>query len=349
MVNKVNKKRLYWTLQIGGWTLYALIQIAISVYASGAQGISTARVVFLTYEAAFCLLLTHLFRNAINRWRWLNASMPVLIPRVILSVLVLGLIIVFLRMPISLPLGLFNAKVAFDPKNIFGLAIIYALIFFLWCVLYFIYNYFERYNNSLKLEASVREIELINLKSQLNPHFIFNALNSIRALVDENPGKSKQAINQLSNILRNSLSTGKTGLTKFEDELKIVKDYLGLETIRFEERLKTEFDIDPQSLDFLVPPLMIQTLVENGIKHGIAKLTAGGLVQLKTKVKNDRLYIRLRNSGQFLNGHRSQGAGLGLENTRQRLKLTYGDKASFRIQNESDTFVLTELDIPHLH
>lgn len=345
----VNKKRLYWTLQIGGWTLYALFQIAFSAFVSGTQGISTARVVFFTYEAAFCLLLTHLFRNSITHWRWLSASMPVLIPRVILSVVVLGLIMYFLRMPISIPLGLFNAKVAFDPGNIMGLTLIYALFFFLWCVLYFIYNYFERYNTSLKLEASVREIELINLKSQLNPHFIFNAMNSIRALVDENPLKAKQAINQLSNILRNSLSTGKTGLTKFEDELKIVKDYLGLESIRFEERLKTEFDIDPRSLDFLVPPLMIQTLVENGIKHGIAKLTAGGLVQLKTEVKNDRLHIRLRNSGQYLNGSLSQNAGLGLENTRQRLKLTYGDKASFRILNETDTFVLTELDIPHLH
>ena len=126
------------------------------------------------------------------------------------------------------------------------------------------------------------EIELNNLKSQLNPHFIFNALNSIRALVDENPSKSKQAINQLSNILRNSLASDKKGLTKFEDEIKIVKDYLGLESIRFEERLKTEFEIHPESQKFLVPPLMIQTLVENGIKHGISKLTPGGVIQLKT-------------------------------------------------------------------
>src|SRR5690606_5122792 len=137
--------------------------------------------------------------------------------------------------------------------------------FFLWFVLYFSYHYFDQYNKSLKYEASMVQIELNNLKSQLNPHFIFNALNSIRALVDENPEKSKQAINQLSNILRNSLATDKKRLTKFGDELKIVRDYLGLENIRFEERLKTRFDIDPQSHRFNVPPLMIQTLVENGI------------------------------------------------------------------------------------
>ncbi len=344
----VNKSRLYWTLQVGGWTLYALIQIIGSVFASESQGVSAQRVIFLTYEAIFCLLLTHVFRNLINRWRWLQASMAVLIPRVIASVFVLGLIMYFLRMPISIPLGLYSSKVAFDPSNILGLTVIYAIIFFLWCVLYFIYNYFERYNTSLKLEASVKEIELNNLKSQLNPHFIFNALNSIRALVDENPGKSKLAINQLSNILRNSLTTEKRGLTNFEDELKIVKDYLGLESIRFEERLKTEFEIDPASRGFLVPPLMIQTLVENGIKHGISKLTAGGIIQMKTTVHNDRLTIQIRNSGQYMNGARRNSGGLGLENTKQRLKLIYGGKASFRIMTENDTFVLTEIEIPHL-
>ncbi len=262
--------------------------------------------------------------------------------------IVLGLAMVFLRIPISIPLGLYSSKVAFNINNIFGLTVIYALIFFLWCILYFIYNYFERYNTSLKLEASIKEIELNNLKSQLNPHFIFNALNSIRALVDENPVKSKLAINQLSNILRNSLTSDKRGLTKFNDELKIVKDYLGLETIRFEERLKTEFSIDPHSRDFLVPPLMIQTLVENGIKHGIAKLVAGGVIQMSTSVKDDRLNIQIRNRGHYVNGVSHPATGLGLENTRQRLKLIYGDKASFRILNENDTFVLTEIEIPHL-
>jgi two-component system LytT family sensor kinase len=191
------------------------------------------------------------------------------------------------------------------------------------------------------------EIELNNLKNQLNPHFIFNALNSIRALVDENPNKSKQAINQLSNILRNSLTFEKKGLTKFEDEMKIVKDYLGLESIRFEERLKTELDIHPDSNNFLVPPFMIQTLVENGIKHGISKLTQGGVIQVKTLADKNRLKIQIRNSGQLVNGiRRGRGAGTGIANTKHRLKLLYGEEASFRIVNENNNFVLTEIHIP---
>jgi LytS/YehU family sensor histidine kinase len=194
----------------------------------------------------------------------------------------------------------------------------------------------------------VKEIELSNLKSQLNPHFIFNALNSIRALVDEDPRKSKLAINQLSSILRNSLTIEKRGLTRFEEEMKMVKDYLGLEGIRFEERLRVEFDIADGSNDFLVPPLMIQTLVENGVKHGIGKLTKGGLIQLSTQIVDDVLKIGIRNSGHYVNGLGTH-AGLGIPNTIQRLKLLYGDAAHFAITNEKDNFVLTEIIIPHLH
>jgi LytS/YehU family sensor histidine kinase len=260
--------------------------------------------------------------------------------------LLLGLIYYFLRIPLSLLLGIYDKNVLFDPISIWGLSSVYAVIFFLWYVLYFTFHYFDQYNKGLKYEASMVQIELNNLKSQLNPHFIFNALNSIRALVDENPLKSKQAINQLSTILRSSLASDKNGLTKFADELKIVRDYLGLEGIRFEERLKAEFEIDPDSNRFYVPPLMIQTLVENGIKHGISRLTEGGVIQLQTVVDRDRLKIRIRNSGRLVNGERSGMSGIGLKNTVQRLKLIYGDEASFRIVNEKDNFVLTEIIIP---
>lgn len=345
----LNKQKLYWSLQLGGWTLYAGVQIIASFIAAGGLGVSTQRIIFLAYEAVFCLLVSHGFRYYINKWRWLNLGMTRLIPKVIVSVFALGLIMYFLRIPISLPLRLFSKEVAFDLQNIFGLSFYYAIIFFIWSALYFIYNYFERYSKSLKLEAYAREIELNNLKSQLNPHFIFNALNSVRALVDENPTKSKLAINQLSSILRNSLVADKRTLTRFKDELKVVKDYLGLESIRFEERLRTEFIIDPHSKDFLVPPLMIQTLVENGIKHGISRLTEGGLIQIKTVVEKNVLSIQIRNSGQYINGVKRTTGGLGLENTKQRLKLVYGGSASFRILTENDSFVLTEIRIPQIN
>ena len=346
----LNKERLYWTLQVGGWSAYFSFNIISYVLASGGAQVSTQRVIYLLFEAFFGLLLTHFYRNYINRRKWLAMSLARLIPHVLFAVLLMSIAIYFLRIPVSLSMGLSVAANAFDPGLMISGILVYALIFFLWSALHFMYNYFERYNKSLKLEASVKEIELKNLKSQLNPHFIFNALNSIRALVDENPRGAKQAINQLSSLLRNSLVTEKKGLTSFDEELKLVKDYLGLESIRFEERLRTEFEVDPESRDFLVPPLMIQTLVENGIKHGISKLTEGGLVQIKTKVDGDHLTIQIRNSGKLgVNGHSAESVGLGLENTRQRLRLIYGEDASFRILPENDNFVLTEIIIPHLY
>lgn len=340
----VNKHRLYWTLQAGGWLFYAVVQIVFSVFA--ADGFATRRITFLLFEAFLCLMITHLFRLFLNRWRWLYLPMPRLIPGVFVAVILMGVTVYFLRIPVNLILGrLFDPRTAFAPAQILGQTSFYAIVFFLWSVFYFTYHYFDRYNKSLKYEASMIEIELNNLKSQLNPHFIFNALNSIRALVDENPSKSKQAINQLANILRNSLAMDKKGLTKFDDEMRLVKDYLGLESIRFEERLRTEFDIHPQSHNFLVPPLMIQTLVENGIKHGISKLTQGGVIHVKTSVDNNRLKVHIRNTGHLVQGNKRKG-GLGLKNTMQRLKLIYGDEASFRIVNENDNFVLTEIIIP---
>jgi hypothetical protein len=341
----VNKYRLYWTLQAGGWLLYAVIQIVSSFLASNAFDLR--RTTFLLFEAFLCLMITHFFRLFATRWRWLYLPMPKLIPSVLLAVFVMGVSVYFLRIPVNVILGrLFEPRTAFDPAQVLGQSSFYAIVFFLWAVFYFTYHYFDRYNKSLKYEASMIEIELNNLKSQLNPHFIFNALNSIRALVDENPSKSKQAINQLSNILRNSLAMDKKGLTKFDDEMRMVRDYLGLESIRFEERLKTEFDIHPQSHSFLVPPLMIQTLVENGIKHGISRLTQGGVIQVKTYVDNNRLKVHIRNTGHLVQGAKRNKGGLGLKNTMQRLKLIYGDEASFRIVNENDNFVLTEIIIP---
>lgn len=343
----VNKRRLYWTLQIGGWLLYATLQIVSSFLASGT--VNSRRLIFFILEAFICLLITHAFRLLLNRWKWLQFNMSRLIPRVVLSVFVLGLVVYFLRMPASMMLSLYDRNVAFNPEQIAGLTSLYAFIFFLWAILYFTYHYFERYNKSLKYEASLIEIELSNLRSQLNPHFIFNALNSIRALVDENPAKSKQAINQLSNILRNSLTPDKKGLTKFDDEMRVVRDYLGLESIRFEERLRTHFDIHPDSHQCLVPPLMIQTLVENGIKHGISKLKEGGTIQVKTIVEKGFLKIYIRNSGNMVNGAKRSKKGLGIKNTMQRLKLIYGDDAIFRIANENNNFVLTEIIIPQIN
>ena len=342
----MNKTKLYWVFQIGGWTLYALFQVGGATIVANAHHTKYISYIPLITEAFFFLAATHIYRNIIIQWEWLQAPMPRLIPRVLISVIGMGLLIYFLRVAVSVPLGLFDPDTFFK-LPLLGNTIVNTMLLFLWTVLYFIYHYFESYNLALKHEASLHEIELNQLKSQLNPHFIFNSLNSIRALVDEDPLKSKRAITQLSNILRNSLVTDKKRLTRLEDEIRTVQDYLSLETIRFEERLQTELYIEPISLDCLVPPLMVQTLVENGIKHGISKLKEGGKIELKTFVWNGMLKIEIRNSGRFIkNKEKKNGSGLGIENTKQRLKLIFGEEAEFSIFNENEQTVLTKLTIP---
>ena len=141
----------------------------------------------------------------------------------------------------------------------------------------------------------------------------------------------------------------KRKLIDFNDEIKTVKDYLDLEAIRLEERLNVDIDISPEADSYQIPPLMIQTLVENGIKHGVATLTKGGQISLKAWQEEDQLKIQIRNSGQYVNGAGLNTSGYGIENTEQRLNLIFGKSASFKIGNENNQTVLTEIRIPQYY
>ncbi len=343
---KLSKTKFYWLLQVLGWSTYSIFQFQVLSF--DGQPIDRMLILAEGLQVTGNILLTHLFRFVIIRYRWLDFSLIKLIPLVIFGVLVLsisGAVLWIFIMLIQNGTGLFNLSAeALVPPIVVGM-LESVFLFSFWSFAYFIYLYIERYNMSLKYEAAVRETELNNLKSQLNPHFIFNALNSIRALVGEDPEKSKAAITQLSNILRNSLNSDRQKLVPFAEELKTVVDYLGLEMIRYEERLKTKIDLMAGSKDFQVPPLMLQTLVENGIKHGIAKLTEGGEISIETKIEYDDLFIEIRNTGQLDRNWKSK-KGFGLKSTKKRLDMIYGDRSEFSIKNETKHTVLTKIKIP---
>lgn len=340
---KISKRQAYWTLQLFGWTTWTLFNIFLSFFAGSAS--LNKSLLFFSLSGYF-LLSTHYFRYVILKNNWLELSLLRLLPRILIFTFVLAVSSYLVNVIGSTLLKTINVDMDLDLLVMSGNIFYFMILYILWAALYFIFHYFERYNTSLKYDAIIYEIELNKLKSQLNPHFIFNALNSIRALVDEDPSKSKEAITQLSNILRNSLIMNKRKLIDFKDEMKTVRDYLALESIRLEERLKISIDISPEADNYQVPPLMLQTLVENGIKHGVATLTAGGEIGLKAWEENDRLWIQIRNSGQYVNGTDIMISGYGIENTRQRLNLIYGKTASFRIENENEHTVLAELVIP---
>jgi LytS/YehU family sensor histidine kinase len=221
-------------------------------------------------------------------------------------------------------------------------------IFTLWSVIYFGFHFFDNYKRteiqSLKLEANTKEIELNQLKSQLNPHFMFNSMNSIRALVDEDPRRAKIAITQLSNILRSTLMMHKNRFITLEEELGLVKDYLELEHIRYEERLSFSLDIDPSTLYMQIPPMMIQTLVENSIKHGISKYPEGGSIDISTKKDEQQVTIRIVNTGQLLTQEGNE-SGFGVANTTNRLELLFGKHASFYLKNLNEKQVISQIII----
>ncbi len=238
----------------------------------------------------------------------------------------------------------------------FGHLLSWSKSMFMWVLSYTIYHYVENMRateiEKILLKTSVKETEAKILRSQLNPHFVFNALNSIRALISENPAKAQQGITQLSNILRNSLLADRRKTVELREELKTVEDYLSLEKVRYEDRLTTDFHIDPKTLYLQVPPMMLQTLVENAIKHGVQKAVNGGFVQVTTFLENDHVHIHIRNTGTLikkdndLEKHK-EASGFGLENTERRLHLLYGeDSAGFRIFQESEEVVRAEVIIP---
>ena len=190
----------------------------------------------------------------------------------------------------------------------------------------------------------MKELELKTIKAHINPHFIFNSLNSIRALIDENPSRARTAITELSNILRSSLNAEKGETVSFKEELKIVKDYLALENMRFEDRLKVEYDVDEDTLEQQVPPMMLQTLVENAIKHGISKQLRGGVVKVISDFSNNYHELAVQNTGHLNGGSNSQG--FGLSSTQDRLSLLYGDKARFEIKQLNPSLVEAKVLIP---
>lgn len=334
-------------MQIFGWGSFALVNI---VFASLSQGVSAVQLWAFIALAAFYLVSTHALRHVVKAYEWFKLGILRLLVQTLLVLLALAVVNVLAQILINLAFGTLNPNEDFRALVIIVNLFVSFLYYAFWFLLYFLFHFLDNYNNSLKYEAKINEIRLNHLKSQLNPHFIFNALNSVRALVDEDPEKAKTAITRISNMLRFSLVMDKKQVIDFADEMSTVKDYLALESIRFEERLEVVYLIEEEAYNYKIPPMMLQTIVENAIKHGISNLVKGGLIEIKCREGlQDELYIQVKNSG-FLNTNsknssKSEG-GHGLVNTKQRLKLLYGDKASFRIFNSGNQYVITEIKIP---
>ena len=347
---KLSRKQVYWISQIAGWMFFVAVNLFII---ASFEELPWQRILVWIFLGVIGILFTHLLRRIIRKNNWLNLPLKNTIPRILIASVITGAVIYAFVFAASYIAGTARHEEFNIARPIAGVVNLGGITL-LWCLIYFIVHYMENYKKkeieSLIWEAAVKDYELRTLKSQLNPHFMFNAMNSIRALIEEDPESAKVAITKLSNILRYSLQMERMERVPLEDEIETVKNYLDLERIRFEDRLKYKLDVDKSSEKIEIPPMMIQTLIENGIKHGVSKQTKGGEIQLKSKIQStpngSKLKIEIRNSGHFSEEQLKNSSGFGVSNTKHRLNLLFGEKANFSIKNENGDTVLAEVEIP---
>jgi two-component system LytT family sensor kinase len=354
----MGKKRImYWTFQLIGWGSFALINTFFAFSFDKLDLPFFKRVGIFLFLG---ILISHIMREIITRTGILQRNLKKQVVVFLFLTLCLSLLASFLRVESVEQLKLLsndeqNLLTRLNVKYwvsklvlVLSSGFSFFILFFIWNLIYFVYHYVTKSRkqqlDTLRLESLVKELELQTIKAHINPHFIFNSLNSIRALVDENPQRARRAVTELSNILRSSMQAEKMETVPLEKELSIVKDYLALENMRFEDRLRIEYKIDEDTLDQPVPPMMLQTLVENAIKHGISKQINGGVVKVISQLKDDYYELIVQNTG-YLNG-KVNTEGFGISSTTNRLGLLYGDKARFDIRQINGSLVEAKVRIP---
>jgi len=355
------KERLYVLCQLGGWGVFWVLQIgfsrAFSKYSDIGSRDQLTDAATLAMVILMGIVLTHYTRPFMTRWNWKELGWRMLVPRVL--VMAIGLSFLWTVLSYGFTYGI--VRLPWPPKYSPALMLLLSwfngvLLFVGWLCLYFFYHIFERLNRlqleQLRLTASVREAELRALKSQINPHFLFNSLNSLRALIDEDAPRARESVTRLANMLRYSLQSGQLETVPLDEELRIVEDYLALEQIRHENRLRVRWDVTPEVRAKAVPPMLLQTLVENAVKYGISVRREGGELVISARVEANCIHIRVTNPGE-LNARSSDSAaragsstGVGLRNASERLKLLFGERATLQLVSGGADLVTADVCIP---
>jgi two-component system, LytTR family, sensor histidine kinase AlgZ len=229
-----------------------------------------------------------------------------------------------------------------------GICSTLVLIFLLIASMHYVIIGFEQSNDSerqtFELKLLAQDAELRALRAQIDPHFLFNSLNSISALTTSDPAKARTMTLMLADFFRRSLELGSRSHIPLGDEIALISEFLTIEQVRFGTRLNIEEDIKNECRNVMVPPLILQPLVENAVRHGIAHLIEGGTLRLRCEGRGDRLVIQIQNPIDR-DRPRSKGNGLGLKNVRSRLKTLYDNEAQVDVE-ETNEYYLIKLTIP---
>ena len=335
----------FWTLQIIGWACYAILSFS----AKAGEGAPASWGIFYLGVAAGGVIVTSVLRLGFREvWQW-----PM--PRRALAAVAMMLLATFVQMNVFVGLLPYFCDDC-DFPTLFHYIWYFASMMYLilsWSGLYFgiksTRQLQQQKEAALKAQAMAHAAQLKMLRYQLNPHFLFNTLNAISTLVlDRRNDTANGMVGSLSAFLRYSLDSDPVQRVTLAQEIDATNLYLGIEQLRFGERLRVRMDIDPLARDALVPSLVLQPLIENAIKYAVSKREEGGIIEIDARRRDDRLAIVLRDDGPGCSdfAKRGNGHGVGLANTRERLQVLYGDRQVFELSNREPHGVQIRIELP---
>ena len=323
----------FWLCQLLGWgSLLGMAAMAIRQRPE----VAVAALVNASVYFVSGLLLGWILRREIRRRGWLTFPTRRMLGRLSIAVILLALV------QTALISG--SVLIVRKTETLSGRLeswVFAAALWTVWTSLYVLLTGPRRHREAeMRLQLALREAELRALEAQVNPHFLFNCLNSIRGLVIENPTKAQDMLTRLANILRYNLRRDFEHTVPLDSEVEIVGDFLALESARFEDRLRVHISIDPDAGAVQVPPMLLQTLVENALKHGIAPLPPGGDLLIRAAIVGDSVVMEVENPGQIAESA-PQATQMGLANIRERLRIVYSGRASFELKNRNGRVAAT--------
>jgi two-component system, LytTR family, sensor kinase len=220
--------------------------------------------------------------------------------------------------------------------------------------IFYIIRYFQhtqrKEQEKSELALKNKEIQLALLKSQINPHFLFNTLNSISTLIASSKEKARKVITQLSDVFRYALDSHSGDMVKLVYELEFIENYVRIQQVRFGDRLKYNVIVEPDCMSMAVPPMILQPLVENSVKYGIGPKDEGGSITLTIKKLPEGVYFEVSDDGlgkKAFKVHDGKSTGIGLKNTDQRLNNIFGKSASLKIEPKDDGYTVSFV-LPHI-
>ncbi|MDY6947455.1 MAG: histidine kinase [Pseudomonadota bacterium] len=355
----MNTSRAYWTCQLLGWGLYGS---SLGYNAIATLPVPWERVLLeITLLNLAAIGFTQVLRIFMLRRGWTKLSMRELVPRSVLASVLPGLVLAsamhFMSVaplwgsePTSNEALLDTVPPLIRSMNPLTLRTVnWSLAFFIWIALYIsITSVRDRHAAELRqseLTRALQSAELRLLKSQINPHFLFNSLNSVRALIAEDPSRARDAVTQLAGLLRYTLRSDHEELVTLERELETVGIYLALESLRLGERMRVELDVAAGAQDIRVPVMLLQTVVENAIKHGIAELPGGGALRICASLRDEDLHLEVQNP-RPVNPPPHEQPGSGLHNAAERLRLLFGSRATIELDLSQSNQATVRIRVP---